>query len=72
MDLSGIGRVLIAMGLVAVVVGALFVVGAKLGVGRLPGDVSFSWGSVKVFAPLATCLLLSLLLTVVVNLLLRR
>lgn len=72
MELSGIGRVLIAVGVLVVMVGVLLVIGSKLGIGRLPGDVSFSWGSARFYVPLATSLLLSVILTVVLNLWLRR
>lgn len=72
MELSGVGRVLVVVGLVIAVLGVVFVVGARLGLGRLPGDLSFRWGSTRIFAPLATSLILSVLLTVVLNLFLRR
>jgi hypothetical protein len=63
-----LGKLLILAGVVLIVVGALFLLSSKLPwlrLGRLPGD--FSWGSrngsVRVFFPLMTSLLLSLLLT---------
>jgi hypothetical protein len=40
--------------------------------GRLPGDIRIDSGNVKVFAPLGTMLLISLILTIVLNLLSRR
>ena len=39
--------------------------------GRLPGDFRFQWGSITCFFPLATSILVSLLLTVGLNLLAR-
>jgi len=64
------GKLLIIFGVALVVIGALFLLGDRLTwlrLGRLPGD--FSWsnrsGSVRVYFPLMTMLLLSLLLTVV-------
>lgn len=72
MELSGIGRVLVVVGLLVALVGFAFVVGSRLGLGRLPGDLTFRWGSTRVFAPLATSLVVSLVLTVVINLFLRR
>ena len=63
-----IGKLLILAGALLIVVGALFWLSGKvpwLRLGNLPGD--FSWGnrsgSVKVYFPLMTSLLLSLLLT---------
>ena len=51
------GFVLVAMG-----VGAAFF-GKIPGLGRLPGDFYFKKGSVTFYFPLATCLVISLLLT---------
>ncbi|MFP5317604.1 MAG: DUF2905 domain-containing protein [Acidimicrobiia bacterium] len=72
MDLSAAGKLLLVVGIGVAVLGALLLVGSRLGLGRLPGDISVSWGNVKVFAPLATCLILSVVLTVVLNLFFRR
>jgi H+/Cl- antiporter ClcA len=63
-----LGKILIAAGLALVVIGALVLLGDKwswLRLGRLPGDLTWqnSSGSVRVYVPLATSLLLSLLLT---------
>jgi hypothetical protein len=63
---SQFGKLLIVFGVVLIVVGALFVLGGKLPwlrFGRLPGDFSWGSGSVKIYFPLATSLVLSLLLT---------
>jgi hypothetical protein len=64
------GKLLIIFGVALLVIGALFLLGDKLSwlrIGRLPGD--FSWsnrsGSVRVYFPLMTMLLLSLLLSLV-------
>lgn len=40
--------------------------------GRLPGDLRFGKGSVRFYAPIATCLVLSLLATILLNLIRRR
>jgi hypothetical protein len=64
------GKVIIVIGAVIIVVGLL--VQAGLPLGRLPGDIKFSRGSFTVYSPLATGLLLSLVLTILLNLLLRR
>ncbi len=66
------GRVLLVMGAVLLTLGLLFtVVGRVPGWGRLPGDFSFKIGPALVHIPLATSLVLSLLLTVLLNLALR-
>lgn len=68
MEVSSVGKVLVVVGLLVVGLGALLVVGGGLGLGRLPGDFSFGRGNFKVFFPLATCLVLSIVATIVLNL----
>jgi hypothetical protein len=41
-------------------------------IGRLPGDLSFERGGVRVYLPLATSFVLSIVLTILLNLWLRR
>jgi hypothetical protein len=62
------GRTLVVAGLVLVAVGLLVMLLGKLGLplGKLPGDVIYKGKNVTVFAPLGTCLLLSVVLTLVV------
>jgi hypothetical protein len=64
------GKILILAGGVLLVIGLLVELGLPLG--RLPGDIRYSNGNVTLYAPLATGLLLSIALTIVLNLLLRR
>lgn len=67
-----IGRALIAIGLVIVLIGAiLLLIGRIPGLGRLPGDLVLRRGNVTVYVPLATMIIVSLVLTVVLNLLAR-
>jgi len=40
--------------------------------GRLPGDISFQRGGLRVFIPLTSMVVVSVLLTLILNLLLRR
>ena len=72
MDGPGLGRLLLIVGVVLVVVGVFLTLGNKIPlVGRLPGDLVFRKDGLTLFVPLATMLLLSLALTVLVNLFLR-
>ncbi len=64
-----IGRYLVIFGIALVVTGLLFTFGGRLGLGRLPGDISITRGNFRFVAPLGTCLLLSLVLTLVLRLL---
>jgi hypothetical protein len=58
-------RFLIVLGLAILVVGLLWPYLSKLGLGRLPGDIVIERKNGTIYVPLATCLLLSLLLSVV-------
>ena len=59
------GRSLVILGVTLAVLGLLLEYGPKLPIrlGKLPGDFSFHWGSFHLYVPLATCIVLSLLVT---------
>ena len=63
------GKLLIVAGVVILLIGILVQVGLPLG--RLPGDIRFSSGNFTFYAPLVTGLLISIVLTVILNLLSR-
>ena len=64
---------LVALGIVAVVVGLLFMLAPSLPwLGRLPGDLLVRRGRFTVYFPIVTCLVVSLVLTVLLNLFFRR
>lgn len=67
-----IGRILAGMGILLLFLGGLLFLLGRLGLPSLPGDISFSRGNLRVFIPLGTSLLLSIVITIVLNLLLRR
>jgi len=67
-----VGRLLLVLGLLIAVLGALLVLGWRPPLGRLPGDFSGSHGSFSWALPLGTSLLISVILTVVINLVIRR
>ena len=71
-ELQPLGRLLIVAGLVLVGLGVLLSLGGKIpGLGRLPGDILIVRGSFRIYIPLATSILLSLVLTGVLWLLRR-
>ena len=70
---DGLGRLLVIGGVMLAVVGLVLIVAPNIPfLGRLPGDIRIDNENVKVFVPLGTMLLLSVILTVVLNLLNRR
>ncbi len=62
-----VGRFLIIAGVVILVVGTFFVISDKLPLGRLPGDLQIGSGRLRIYIPLATSLLLSILITLLLN-----
>jgi len=71
-ELQPLGRVLIVAGLVLAALGVLLSLGGKIpGLGRLPGDIVIERGSFRLYIPLATSILLSLIVTGVLWLLRR-
>jgi len=57
-------RLLIVFGLALVALGLLWPLIAKIGLGRLPGDFTIERGNFRLYLPLATSLLISVVLSV--------
>ncbi len=74
--MSGIdplAKAIIALGIVLVVVGLLLLLAGRVPyLGRLPGDIVYRRDNVTIYIPLATMLLLSIILTIALNLFFRR
>ena len=71
--MGDIGKMLIVLGGALVVIGVLLVlIGRVPGVGRLPGDIVIQRGSWTFYVPLATSLILSVVITLVLWLIGRR
>ena len=65
--LTSLGKGLILIGLLITAVGVLFLYSEKIGwIGRLPGDITIRRENVTVYFPLATCLLISVLLSLLI------
>jgi hypothetical protein len=62
--MGALGRTLILLGLVLVVAGLVVSFSSRIPwLGKLPGDFTFRSGGLTVYVPLATCLILSLVLS---------
>jgi hypothetical protein len=62
-----VGMLLVVVGLGVVVVGVLVSTGALSWFGRLPGDLRHDGGNARVFVPITSMIVVSVLLTIVVN-----
>ncbi len=67
-----VGRFLVVAGTVMLVLGILFMAADKLPLGRLPGDLQIGTGKLRIYIPIATSLLLSIVLTLILNFFSRR
>jgi multisubunit Na+/H+ antiporter MnhG subunit len=72
MGLDGLGKLLIGGAIVLLVIGALFLLLGRLGVDRLPGDLVFRRGNATVYFPVGLMILISVVGTIVLNLVFRR
>jgi len=77
MDMSGfeaMGKMLVFMGLLVVVMGLLLIFIPKLKVpflGKLPGDIIIQRERFSFYFPIVTCIVISILLTIVLNVVIR-
>ena len=71
MDQRTLGLLVVALGAVAVLAGLLIMAGGLGWFGRLPGDVRVESGSVRVYLPIVSMLVVSAVLTLVLALLRR-
>ena len=67
-----LGRILMIIGIVLVIVGGLAMLGIRLPFGRLPGDIAIEGERGGVYIPIVTMLIISIVLTLIVNLFIRR
>lgn len=69
-----LGRALLMLGLFVAMVGLFFLLAPKMAhlpFGRLPGDFVYKGKNITIFAPLGTMLVVSLVLTLLLNLFFR-
>ena len=58
-------RFLIGLGLVILIIGIMWPILSRMGLGRLPGDIMFERGGTTFYFPLVTCIIISLVLSAV-------
>lgn len=64
-----LGKLLIIAGIILVVIGVLFLFAGRIPfLGKLPGDIHIKKDNYSVYIPIATMLIISILLTIILNL----
>jgi len=67
--MSDLGKILVLAGVTLVIIGAILWSGFGRGwLGRLPGDIHYTKGNFSFYFPVVTCLVLSILITVILRL----
>ncbi len=68
-SMAEMGKALLGLGLLLIVLGAVLMLGSRFGlpIGRLPGDLHWRSrsGNTRIYFPIATSILLSILLSLV-------
>lgn len=72
MELEGVGKLLIGGAVVLLLLGGVFLLLGRFGVDRLPGDLVFRRGNFTLYFPIGLMILLSIVGTIVLNIVFRR
>ena len=65
-DFSGLAKILIIIGLIIAGIGGLILLGGKIPwIGRLPGDFYYKGKNFTFYFPLATSIVISIILTII-------
>lgn len=69
---GGIGKLLILSGIVLVIAGLAFTFLDKFGFGRLPGDIVYRKGNFGFYFPIVSSILISIIITIILNIFFRK
>jgi hypothetical protein len=69
--MESVAKLLFGLAAVLAIVGAGLLIASKLGISRLPGDIVIDRDGFKLYAPIGVMIVVSLVLTVVLNLISR-
>jgi uncharacterized membrane protein len=70
--MESLAKILLGLAVALALVGGLMLLASRLGIGRLPGDILVRRGNFTFYVPVGLMVALSLLATVILNVLLRR
>lgn len=65
MDARTAGLMIVVLGLAAIALGLVAMTGALSWFGRLPGDIRYSSGNTRIYVPITTMIIVSVVLSVV-------
>jgi len=69
MLMTEIGKLLLILGIILSIMGLIFIFGSKVpGLGKLPGDIFIKEGNITFFFPIVTCILISIIVTLILSL----
>ncbi|MDI3540895.1 hypothetical protein H0A61_02365 [Koleobacter methoxysyntrophicus] len=57
------GKIFITIGIAFIIIGILFFLGSRIGIGRLPGDIYIRKGNFTFYFPIVTSILISIILS---------
>ena len=69
--LQAFGKYLTIFGILLAIIGIIFIAGGKIGLGKLPGDIVIRRKNFTFYFPLITCIIISIVLTLILNLISR-
>lgn len=70
-NLETLGKMILVCGVLIAASGLIIFIFGRLGLGRLPGDIFIQRENLTFYFPLATMLLVSIVLTIIINILRR-
>lgn len=65
---ASMGKLIIFMGVLLIIIGGMILLFSKVTGGRgalLPGDIAVKWGNLRIYFPIMTCILISIILTLI-------
>ena len=65
--MTQVGKIILLVGLALVALGAIVWVLGKLGFRGLPGDIRYQSDKVRIYVPIVTCIVVSVVLTLIVS-----
>lgn len=63
-----IGKILLGIGGIIALVGVVFLLAGRLGLGRLPGDIIIRRENLTIYFPITTMIIISIILTLIFSL----